>query len=403
MIGSKSGEAAFMTENKRRRLGRRGVLVLAVVVAGGAAAYWYSAGAEAPGAGGVARPAGRAPVPVKAMVVSRQNVPIYLTGLGSVQGVLTVGIHSQVDGKLQDMPFTEGQLVKKGDVLAKIDPRLFRAALDQSKAKKAQDEAMLGAAQKDLARFKTLAQRSYETEQNVDQQQAKVDQLKATLDADAAAIETAQTQLDYTTITAPSDGRMGMRLLDPGNVVHASDAVSIATLVLTQPAAVLFTLPASALDDVRQAMTEHPVEVIAFDQDNQRQLSSGTLLMIDNAIDQATATMRLKATFANADERLWAGEFVNARLLLGTRVNVVAVPPSVIQRGPQGLFAWVVTANDTAVARPVQVGPTTGDLTIVTSGLEEGERVVTDGQYKLQVNAPVTVTAPATPAPRSTM
>jgi multidrug efflux system membrane fusion protein len=320
-----------------------------------------------------------------------------------VQGLLTVGIHSQVDGKLQEMPFTEGQQVKKGDVLAKIDPRLFRAALDQANAKKAQDEAMLGAAQKDLARFKTLALRSYETEQNVDLQQAKVDQLKATLDADAAAIETAQTQLDYTTITAPSDGRIGMRLVDPGNVVHASDAVSIATLVLTQPAAVLFTLPARALDDVRQAMTEHPIEVLAFDQDNQRRLSSGTLLMIDNAIDQATATMRLKATFANADERLWPGEFVNARLLLGTRVNVVAVPPSAIQRGPQGLFAWVVTANDTAVARPVQVGPTTGDLTIVTSGLEEGERVVTDGQYKLQVNAPVTVTAPATPAPRSTM
>ena len=403
MIGSKSREAASMTENKWRRLGRRVVLVLAVVLAGGAAAYWYGFGTETPDAARVARPAGRAPVPVKAAVVSRQNVPIYLTGLGSVQGLLTVGIHSQVDGKLQEMPFTEGQLVKKGDVLAKIDPRLFRAAFDQANAKKAQDEAMLGAAQKDLARFKTLALRSYETEQNVDLQQAKVDQLKATLDADAAAIETAQTQLDYTTITAPSDGRIGMRLVDPGNVVHASDAVSIATLVLTQPAAVLFTLPARALDDVRQAMTEHPIEVLAFDQDNQRQLSSGTLLMIDNAIDQATATMRLKATFANTDERLWPGEFVNARLLLGTRVNVVAVPPSAIQRGPQGLFVWIVTANNTAVARPVQVGPTTGDLTIVTSGLEEDELVVTDGQYKLQVNAPVTVTAPATPAPRSTM
>jgi multidrug efflux system membrane fusion protein len=405
MIGGKAREVASMTGNKRRRLGRRGVLVLAVVVAGGAAAYWYGGGTEAPDAPRAARPAGRAAVPVKAVVVTRQNVPIYLTGLGSVQGLLTVGIHSQVDGKLQEMPFTEGQLVKKGDVLAKIDPRLFIAALDQAKAKKAQDEAQLVAAQKDLMRFKTLALRSYETEQNVDLQQAKVDQLKATIDADAAAIETAQTQLDYTTITAPSDGRIGMRLVDPGNVVHASDAVSIATLVLTQPAAVVFTLPARALDDVRQAMTDHPIDVVAFDQDNQRQLSSGTLLMIDNTIDQATAMIRLKANFANADERLWAGEFVNARLLLGTQVNVVAVPPSAIQRGPQGLFAWVVTADDTAVARPIQVGPTSGDLTIVTSGLEEGERVVTDGQYKLQVNAPVTVSAPSTstPAPRSTM
>jgi membrane fusion protein, multidrug efflux system len=335
--------------------------------------------------------------------VARQNVPIYLVGLGTVQALLTVGIHSQVDGKLQEMPFTEGQLVKKGDVLAKIDPRLFKAAFDQAMARKAQDEAQLVAAQKDLSRFKTLALKNYESEQNVDLQQAKVDQIKATIDADAAAVETAQTQLDYTTITAPNEGRIGVRLVDPGNVVHASDAGSIATLVLTRPAAVMFTLPARMLDDVRQAMTGNPLEVIAFDQDNQRQLSAGTLLMVDNTIDQATATIRLKASFANADERLWPGEFVNARLLLETRVNVVAVPSSAVQRGPQGLYAWIVTANDTAAVRPIQVGPTAGDLTIVTSGVEEGDRGVTDGQYKLQVNAPVTVTAPATATTRSTM
>jgi multidrug efflux system membrane fusion protein len=397
MIESKPRDVASMTANKWR------ALILAVAVAGGAGVYWYRGGTDTPEAGRAARPPGRVAVPVKAVVATRQNVPIYLTGLGSVQAVLTVGIHSQVDGKLQEVPFAEGQLVKKGDVLARIDPRLFKAALDQANAKKAQDEAQLVAAQKDFTRFKTLALKSFETEQNVDLQQAKVDQLKATLDADAAAIETAQTQLDYTTITAPNDGRIGVRLVDPGNVVHASDAASIATLVLTQPAAVLFTLPARVLDDVRQAMTGEPVEVIAFDQDNQRQLSSGTLLMIDNTIDQTTATIRLKATFANADERLWPGEFVNARLLLGTRINVVAVPASAVQRGPQGLFAWVVTANDTAVARPIQVGPTSGDLTIVTAGLEEGDRVVTDGQYKLQVNAPVTVVAPAATANRSTM
>jgi len=390
-----------MTENKRRRLNRLAALILAVAVAGGAATYWYLGGTEPPDAGRAARAPGRAPVPVKAAVVTRRNVPIYLTGLGSVQAVLTVGIHSQVDGKLQEVPFSEGQLVKQGDVLARIDPRLFKAALDQAKAKKAQDEAQLVGAQKDLTRFKTLALKSFETAQNVDLQQAKVDQLKATLDADAAAIETAQTQLDYTTITAPNDGRIGMRLVDAGNVVHASDAGSIATLVLTQPAAVVFTLPARVLDDVRQAMTDHPIEVAAFDQDNQRQLSSGTLLMVDNTIDQATATIRLKANFANADERLWPGQFVNARLLLETRVNVVTVPSSAVQRGPQGLFAWTVTTNDTALARPIQVGPTTDDLTIVTSGLEQGDRVVTDGQYKLQTNVPVTVSVPATTASRS--
>ncbi len=253
---------------------------------------------------------------------------------------------------------------------------------------------MLGAAQKDLTRFKTLALKNFESEQNVDLQQAKVDQLKATTDADAAAIESAQTQLDYTTIMAPSDGRVGVRLVDAGNLVRASDAGSIATLVLTRPAAVMFTLPARVLDDVRRVMAVGPIEVTAFDEDNQIALSTGKLLMVDNSIDPATATIRLKALFPNEDERLWPGEFVNARLLLEMRSNVIAVPSTAVQRGPQGLFAWVVTANETAAVRQIQVGPTAGDSTIITSGLNEGDRVVTEGQYKLQTNAPVTVSTP---------
>jgi multidrug efflux system membrane fusion protein len=381
-------------DSKPRRIIHRIALMLAVVLIGGTVLYAYRGLTEGSDAGRAGRAAGRTPVPVSVTVAARQNVPIYLTGLGTVQAMLTVGIHSQVDGKLQDVPFGEGQLVKKGDVLARIDPRLFQAALDQAKAKRAQDEAQLVAAQKDLTRFKTLALKSFETEQNVDLQQAKVDQLKATIDADAAAIESAQTQLEYTTITAPNDGRIGVRLVDAGNVVHAADAASIATLVLTRPAMVLFTLPARALDDVRQAMTAGPVAVAAFDQDNQRQLSSGTLLTIDNSIDQATASIRLKATFPNEDERLWPGEFVNARLLLETRTNVVVAPSTAVQRGPQGLFAWIVTGKDTAAVRQIQVGPTTDDMTIVTAGLNEGDRVVTDGQYKLLVDAPVTI-APA--------
>jgi membrane fusion protein, multidrug efflux system len=328
-------------------------------------------------------------------IAARRSVPIYLTGLGTVQPVVSVGIHSQVDGKLQEVLFTEGQHVKKGDVLAKIDPRLFQAALDQAKAKKAQDEAQLVAAQKDLTRFKTLQAKSFETEQNVDLQQAKVDQLKASIDADGAAIESAQTQLDYTTITAPSDGRVGVRLVDPGNLVHASDAGAIVTLMLTQPAAVMFTLPARALDDVRQAMADGPVEVAAFDQDNRTLLGTGKLLLVDNTIDQATSTIKLKAMFANEDERLWPGEFVNARLLLALRRDVIAVPASAVQRGPQGLFTWVVTPEEAAAVRRIEIGPTTDNSTIITSGLNEGDRVVTDGQYKLQANAPVTVNAQA--------
>jgi len=380
------------------------LVLIAVLLAGGGGVYWYRGGTQGADAGRVARAPGRAAVPVSVAIAARRDVPIYLIGLGTVQPTLSVGIHSQVDGKLQEVLFTEGQHVNKGDVLAKIDPRLFQAALDQAKAKKAQDQALLVAAQKDLTRFKTLATKSFETQQNVDLQQGKVDQLVASLDADDAAIETAQTQLDYTTITAPSDGRIGVRAVDPGNLVRASDAGPIATVVLAQPASVMFTLPSRTLDDVRHAMDGGQIEVIAFDQDNRLPLSTGTLLMIDNAVDQATATIRLKAMFPNADDRLWPGEFVNARLQLETRRNVIAVPSVAVQRGPDGLYAWVVSADNIAVARQIQVGPTTGDSTIISSGLNDGDRVVTDGQYKLQTNAPVTVAAPtAAAAGRSTM
>ena len=387
-----------MTVNKSRWA--MGLAAVLAAGAAGAAFYWYGGGFNGPDPGRVAtaRPA----VPVTAVLTSRRDLPIYLTGLGTVQATLTVAIHSQVDGKLQEVRFTEGQHVKKGDILAKIDPRLFKAALDQAKAKKAQDEALLGAAKKDLARFQSLALKSFETQQNVDSQQAKVDQLSAMTDADAAAIEGVQTQLDYTDVVAPSDGRVGVRLVDPGNTVRAADAGAIVNLVQAQPAAVSFTLPAQMLDDVREAMKRGPVEVTAFDQNNKVPVSVGTLLMIDNAVDQATSTIRLKAIFANDDERLWPGEFVNARLLLETRSNVVAIPAAAIQRGPRGLFAWVATATDTAAVRPIQLGPTTGDLTVVTSGLKEGERVVTEGQYKLQLNSPVTVTTPSATADRST-
>jgi multidrug efflux system membrane fusion protein len=325
---------------------------------------------------------------------SRQDVPIYLIGLGTVQALFTVGIHSQVDCKLQDVFFKEGQRVKKGDLLAKIDPRLYQAALDQARAHKAQDEAQLIAAVKDLARFQTLVARNAETQQNVDLQQAKVDQTKASIDADIAAIETAQTNLDYTNITATTDGRMGMRMVDPGNIVHASDQISIAVLTQTEPAVVMFTLPAQTLDDVREAMKRGEVQVAAYDRDNVHLLSTGKLTTIDNQIDQATATYRLKATFSNEDEKLWPGEFVNAQLLLETRKNVVVIPPAAVQRGPHGLFTWVVKKDNTVEARPIQTGPTTGDNTIVLSGVEDGDHVVTDGQYKLETNAPVIV-APA--------
>jgi multidrug efflux system membrane fusion protein len=364
------------------------------ILAAAAGCYWYWG--QGPSPAHAARPPARAAVPVSVALVARQDMPIYFTGLGTVQASYTVGIHSQVDGKLQEVLFTEGQQVKKGDVLAKIDPRLFQAALDQAKAKKAQDVALLAAAAKDLARFKDLALKAVESQQNVDRQQGTVDQLKAAISADEALIETAQTNLDYTSITAPSDGRIGVRLVDPGNIVHASDQGSLATLVLTRPSAVLFTLPARALDDVRDAMARGPVEVTAYDQDNRRALATGKLLLVDNLIDQTTATIKLKAMFPNDDDKLWPGEFVNARVLLDTRNDAVVVPSGAVQRGPDGLFIWTVTANNTAEPRPIEVGTRTEKLTIVTSGLNGGERIVTDGQYKLQRDVPVTYAAPAT-------
>ena len=376
--------------------GRRVVLYCAVVIALGSAGAWYLH--QGPEPVRAARPPASTAIPVTLSIAAKHDLPIYLTGLGSVQASFTVGIRPQVDGKLEGVLFTEGQHVKKGDVLARIDPRLYVAALDQAKARRMQDEAQLLSAQKDLSRSRALVDKSFQTQQVLDQQQAKVDQLIASINADDATIETAQTQLDYTLITAPSDGRMGVRSIDPGNIVRASDSAAIATLTLTKPAAVLFTLSARSLNDVREAMARGPVEVTAFSQDNARVLSKGTLLLIDNFVDQASATMRLKAMFPNDDEKLWPGDFVNARVSMEVRRDVLVIPSVAIQRGPDGIFVWVVTPGNLAEARTITPGPTSGDLTVVASGLEAGERVVVDGQYKLRQNAPVSENVPAAPA-----
>ena len=369
----------------------RVLVVSATIVALAGAGVWYALARPEPQK---ASRTSAGAVPVTVAVAEKQDLPIYLTGLGAVQASFTVGIRPQVDGKLEQVLFKEGEHVRKGDVLAKIDPRLYQAALDKAKASKAQDDAQLVSAQKDLRRSRTLVDKSFQTQQVVDQQQAKVDQLIASIDADQAAIETAQTQLDYTSIVAPSDGRMGVRMIDPGNIVHASDSAPIATLTLTKPAAVLFTLSARSLNDVRDAIARGPVEVTALSQDNRRTLGKGTLLLIDNMVDQASATMRLKAMFDNQDEQLWPGDFVNARVSLEVRHDALTVPSAAVQRGPDGIFTWVVGEDDVVQARPITSGPTTGDRTIITSGLAAGERVVVNGQYKLRQKAKVTVTQP---------
>jgi membrane fusion protein, multidrug efflux system len=382
----------------RRRAIGAGIGCVAVLAAGGAY-YWYDSAMAVSDKG--PRAAGRPAVPVTVAVAERRDVPIYLTGLGSVQALLSIDIQTRVDGELQQVMFTEGQHIKKGDVLAKVDPRPFQATFDQAKAKRAQDEAALVAAEKDLTRAKTLSLKSFETQQNVDLQQAKVDQLRASIAADEAAMESAQTQLDYATIVAPSDGRVGIRRVDPGNIVHAADTRPITNLVLMQPCAVLFVLPATNLTDVRQALKRGPVEVTAFDENGRTALSTGQLLLIDNAIDQATANIRLKAIFSNDDDILWAGEFVNARILVDTRRDVLTIPTTSIQSGPKGAFTWVVAANNTAEPRAIGVGPETDDVTIITAGLAEGDRVVVAGHYKLQSKTPVVASLLQPSPPRS--
>jgi len=332
------------------------------------------------------------PVPVTVAEVSQHDVPVYLDGLGTVQASNTVAVHSQVDGKLQSVNFVEGQKVKAGDVLAIVDPRPFQAALDQAKAKKAQDEAQLVSDAKDLARFQDLMKKGAGTTQAVDQQQAKVDALKATIASDQAGIENSETQLSYATITAPIDGRVGFRLVDAGNIVHAGDQTPITVLTALSPTMVIFTLPQRNLPAVHDAMAKGEVQVAALDQDNTHELGQGKLLLIDNQIDQTTSTIRLKASFPNKDERLWPGEFVHARVLIETLKDAVTIPSAAVQRNSQGLLAWVIKPDNTAENQPIIGGPSLNDMTVVKSGLKPREQVVVSGQYRLRPGVKVQTT-----------
>ena len=341
------------------------------------------------------------PIPVTAAKVAARDVPIYLDALGTVTAANTVAIHSQIDGRLQSVDFVEGQDVRKGDVLARIDPRMYQAALEQAIAKKAEDQAQLVAAEKDLARFTALTKRDFETRQNLDLQRAKVDQFKATIEADQAAIDSARTQLSYTVITAPIDGRVGFRQIDAGNIIHVNDTVPLTVLTQLKPVFVTFSLPQADVADVRDAMQHGPVPVMAFDQDDTRQIAQGQLALMDNQIDQTTGTIRLKARFPNQNERRLPGEFVHIKLLARTEKNAVTIPPPALQRGPDGFYAWVVNPDGRVARRAIDATPVGDGTVIVTKGLSPGELVVVNGQYRLQSGARVALnTAPAAPALR---
>lgn len=323
-------------------------------------------------------------VPVSVATVERRNLPVYMTGLGSVTAFNTVAIKSRVDGQLVQVAFREGQEVSKGDLLAVIDPRPYQVALDQAQATLLKDQSQLKNAQLDLERYKGLAAAGVVSHQQVDTQEALSGQLQGTVGADKAAIENARLNLAYCHITAPVNGRIGLRLVDPGNMVHANDANPLLVITQLQPIAVIFTLPEDSLPAVAQHMRAGTLQVEAYSRDDQSKLATGTLLTIDNQIDQTTGTGKLKAIFDNRERDLWPNQFVNVRLLLEVRKNATVVPAAAVERGPQGTFAYVVKPNNTVEVRPVTLSLTQGNVTAIAQGVNPGEIVVTDGQDKLQ-------------------
>ena len=385
---SGSIESAANTRYRRVLLGVAAALVVAL---GG---VWLShkpatAAGPAPGPPAVA---------VETAVATRRDVPVYLEGLGNVQAFYTAKITARVDGQLERVGFVEGQLVKKGDLLAQIDPRPLQAALDQATGMEAKDAAQLDSAKRDLQRYMVLAPQNLTSQQVLDTQRALVAQLQAQLQVDRASIDNARTQLAYASITAPFSGRTGIRLVDPGNIVHAADTTGIVVVTQMQPISIVFTLPEDVVLQINQALAAGEIGVTALSRDDRTQLDTGTLTLIDNEIDPTTGTVRLKATFPNARNVLWPGQFVNVRMLLHQRRDAVTLPTAAVERGPEGLFTYVVKADSTVEARPIKTAEDSEGVTVVTDGLQSGERVVTTNQYRLQPGAQVRMLAAAASA-----
>jgi multidrug efflux system membrane fusion protein len=377
-----------------RRLARR-LAIVAVLLLLAAGAYWrfgpQNRSVDATQAAGAEK------VPVLLAAAQLREVPIYLDGLGTVQASQTVTVKPQVDGTLVQVGFREGQDVKQGDLLARIDPRTYQAAVDQAVAKKQQDQANLTNAKVDLARYQRLAATAYTSAQQSDTQRATVAQLEAQLAQDQAQIDTARTQLSFTTITAPIDGRTGIRLVDQGNVVHATDTTGIVVLTTLKPIAVVFTLPQQQLPDVAAAMAACAPEVLALPQSvgapDRAALDRGSLAVLDNQVDSATGTIKLKAMFPNHKLQLWPGAFVTVRLRLRTEHNALVVPQAAVQRGPNGAYVYVAD-HGVAQRRAVHVGAEDLFGSIVEQGLAPGDKVVVDGAARLTDGAPILVAQP---------
>ncbi len=336
-------------------------------------------------------------VPVGVAIVKQGDFNVYLTGLGSVQAFFTVSLKTRIDGQIMKVNFQEGQEVKKGETLIEIDPRPYEVALAQAKANLEKDEAQLNNARAQYDRNKVLYEQGVIAKQDLDTLQASFGTYEGTIAADKAAIQNAELNLTYCYIKSPIDGRIGLRQVDPGNYVTAAGNTPMVVITQLHPIAVVFTLPEDQLQTVREHMKQGSLEVDAYSQDDRTKLATGRLLTIDNQIDPTTGTAKLKAVFDNPDSMLWPNEFVNAHLLLEVRKNAVTAPASAVLRGPEGSFAYLVDSNNTVQMRPVQIALTQGATVVLASGLQGGDKVVTDGQEKLQAGSRVAPQAPARP------
>jgi multidrug efflux system membrane fusion protein len=371
------------------------------ILAVGAVGYgaWYELAGVKPVAASAqsASTQAAAKVPVTSFEVKKADFPVHVYGLGVVSPFKTVTVKSRVDGQITKIFFKQGQMVKEGDPLLEIDQRPYTAALEQATAKKAQDEANLKNDQLNLQRFQQLAKQQFETAQNLDTQQALVDQMIAQVKGDQAAIDNAQTNLGYTSIKAPISGRTGFRLVDPGNIVHAADTTGIVTIAQLQPIAVVFTEPEEQLQAVAKAYEAGDVPVEALTSDGTKTLSQGRLAIMDNSVSQATGTISLKARFENKDNALWPGLSVNTRMLIDTLKQVIVVPQDGVQHGPSGLFAYVVGGNGKVSARPIKVSHSGDANAVVADGLNVGDKIVVAGQSRLFDGALVEEKPPAAP------
>lgn len=347
-----------------------------------------------PGAPVQAQPSGGPGVPVTVVSPVREDVPVLARAIGTVQAFQSVLVRARVDGTLDKVLFTEGQQVRPGDLLAQLDPRPYRAALDQAVAKRAADAALLANARSELVRYADLAQSQAASRQRLELQRANVAQAEANVQGGNAAVSAAQLNLDFTEITAPLEGRVGLRQIDPGNYIRAADPASSGIVTITQihPIAALYTLPQDIMPQLQQAMRGGKLQVTAYSSDDRTELSKGELLTIDSAIDPSTGTIRLKAVFENGDDNLWPGQFVNLRTRLDTRRGALTLPSAAVQRGQDGLYVFVVKPDNTAALQPVEVGQDDGRVAVIDKGLNGGERVVLAGQSRLSVGASVVAT-----------